>query len=153
MLKVQITYPSLEDERLVMRQNTQNNTSPKLTAVVQPAQILEARELVKKVYMDEKIEQYILDIVFATRQPENYKLAKLKPLIQYGVSPRATISLAIASKAYAFIKGRGYVIPDDIRAVAMDVMRHRLGLTYEAEAENITPENIIVEILNAVEVP
>jgi MoxR-like ATPase len=114
---------------------------------------LNGRQLVREVYMDEKIEQYILDIVFATRFPEDYKLAKLKPLISYGGSPRASISLAHAAKAYAFIKRRGYVIPEDIRAVCHDVLRHRIGLTYEAEAENITSEQIINEILNAVEVP
>ena len=115
--------------------------------------ILNARKLVREVYMDEKIEQYILDIVFATRFPEEYKLGKLKPFINYGASPRASINLALAAKAYAFIKRRGYVIPEDVRAICHDVMRHRIGLTYEAEAENMTSENIINEILNVVEVP
>ena len=112
-----------------------------------------ARKTVREVYMDEKIERYIIDIVFATRNPEEYKLSKLKPLIAYGGSPRASINLALASKAYAFIKRRGYVIPEDVRAICNDVLRHRIGITYEAEAENITSENIVSEILNAVEVP
>ena len=125
----------------------------KINAVVSPGEIMRARNLVREVYMDEKIEQYILDIVFATRFPEQYKLDKLKGLISYGASPRASINLALASKAYAFMKRRGYVIPEDVRAVCHDVMRHRVGITYEAEAENITSEQIINDILNVVEVP
>jgi MoxR-like ATPase len=153
MLKVVITYPKKEEERMVIRQNLNPNGNIKINPVVQPEDILKARKLVREVYMDEKIEQYILDIVFATRFPDEYKLNKLKPLISYGASPRASISLALAAKAYAFIKRRGYVIPEDVRAICHDVLRHRIGLTYEAEAENITSENIINDILNAVEVP
>jgi MoxR-like ATPase len=152
MLKVVITYPTHEEERLIIRQQMQADTAT-IQSVVTPAQIIKARQLVKSVYMDEKIERYILDIVFATRNPEDYKLSKLKSLISYGGSPRASINLAMAAKAYAFIKRRGYVIPEDIRAVSYDVLRHRIGITYEAEAENITSENIISEILNNVEVP
>jgi MoxR-like ATPase len=152
MLKVTITYPSQEEERQIMRQHMLEATST-IQSVVRPEQIVKARKLVKSVYMDEKIERYILDIVFATRNPEDYKLSKLKPLIAYGGSPRASINLALAAKAYAFIKRRGYVIPEDVRAICYDVLRHRIGVTYEAEAENITSENIISEILNTVEVP
>lgn len=153
MLKVVITYPKKEEERHIIRQNLNPAGALKINPVVSPEEILRARQLVREVYMDEKIEQYILDIVFATRFPEEYKLNKLKPLINYGASPRASISLALAAKAYAFIKRRGYVIPEDIRAVCHDVMRHRIGVSYEAEAENITSEHILNEILNAVEVP
>jgi MoxR-like ATPase len=152
MLKVQITYPSQEEERAIIRQHMNANITT-IQKVVSPTQIINARNLVKSVYMDEKIERYILDIVFATRNPEDYKLAKLKPLISFGGSPRASINLAMAAKAYAFIKRRGYVIPEDVRAISYDVLRHRIGVTYEAEAENITSENIISEILNTVEVP
>ncbi len=152
MMKVVINYPEKEEEKLIIRQNVQG-AALKISAVVKPEEIIAARNLVREVYMDEKIENYILDIVFATRKPEAYKLAKLKHLIAYGGSPRASINLALASKAYAFIKRRGYVIPEDVRAVCHDVLRHRVGLTYEAEAENITPENIISEIINVVEVP
>lgn len=152
MLKVVISYPKKEEERHIMRQNL-NHSGATINAVVSPLEIMEARKLVREVYMDEKIEQYILDVVFATRYPEEYKLKKLKPLIAYGASPRASISLGMAAKAYAFIKRRGYVIPEDIRAVCHDVMRHRIGMTYEAEAENISSEQVINEILNAVEVP
>ncbi len=152
MLKVVITYPKKEEERLILRQNV-NDSFEKVNAVVKPEDILKARDLVRTVYMDEKIEQYILDIVGATRTPEAYKLDKMKHLISYGGSPRASINLAMASKAYAFIKRRGYVIPEDVRAICHDVLRHRIGLTYEAEAENITAENIINDILNTVEVP
>jgi MoxR-like ATPase len=153
MLKVVITYPKKEEERNIIRYNLNPGGMSMINAVVTPEDILRARHLVKEVYMDEKIEQYILDIVFATRFPEEYKLPKLKPLINYGASPRASISLALAAKAYAFIKRRGYVIPEDIRAVCHDVMRHRIGITYEAEAENINSEHILNEILNVVEVP
>ena len=152
MLKVVITYPQKEEERAIIRQNLQAIPT-KINAVVSTDEILEARQLVREIYMDEKIEQYILDIVFATRFPDQYKLAHLKNWISFGASPRASISLALAAKAYAFIKRRGYVIPEDIRAVAHDVLRHRIGLTYEAEAENITSEDIINDILNTVEVP
>ena len=153
MLKVVITYPKKEEERNIIRYNLNPQGVSKINPVVSPEDILRARQLVREVYMDEKIEQYILDIVFATRFPEEYTLSKLKPLISYGASPRASISLAHAAKAYAFIKRRGYVIPEDIRAICHDVMRHRIGVTYEAEAENITSENILNEILNVVEVP
>lgn len=153
MLKVVITYPKQEEERHIIRYNLNPSGFGKINPVVSPEDIIQARQLVREVYMDEKIEQYILDIVFATRFPEDYKLPRLKPLISYGGSPRASISLALAAKAYAFIKRRGYVIPEDVRAVCHDVMRHRIGITYEAEAENITSEQIINEILNVVEVP
>ena len=152
MLKVVINYPEKEEEKLIIRQNV-SGAIQTITQIVKPEEILRARDLVREVYMDEKIENYILDIVFATRNPDTYKLSKLKHLIAYGGSPRASINLALASKAYAFIKRRGYVIPEDVRAVCRDVMRHRIGLTYEAEAENITSEDIIAEILNVVEVP
>ena len=135
-----------------MRQNIAGG-APATNAVVDPASILKARDVVREVYMDEKIERYILDIVFATREPKNFKLEKLTALISYGGSPRATINLALASKAYAFIRRRGYVVPEDVRAVCHDVLRHRIAVTYEAEAENVTSEQIIDDILNAVEVP
>jgi MoxR-like ATPase len=153
MLKVVIGYPTKEEERLIIRQNLNPEGMSKISPIIDPADIMNARKLVREVYMDEKIERYILDVVFATRNPEEYKLQKLKPLIAYGGSPRASINLALASKAYAFMKRRGYVIPEDVRSVCFDVMRHRVGLTYEAEAENVTSENILSEILNAVEVP
>jgi MoxR-like ATPase len=152
MLKVKIGYPSREEEMAIMRQNVLGNEKA-VKAVVSTKDILSARDVVRQVYMDEKIERYILDIVFATREPKNYKLDKLAPLISYGASPRATINLALASKAHAFIKRRGYVIPEDVRAICPDVMRHRVAVTYEAEAEEITPEQIVTEILNHVEVP
>ncbi len=152
MLKVIIEYPGKEDEKLIIRQNVAGQF-PTTTPVLKPAEILKAREVVREVYMDEKIENYITDIVFSTRFPKEHKLAKLEPLISYGGSPRASINLALAAKAYAFIRRRGYVIPEDIRAVCPDVLRHRIGLTYEAEAENITAEDIITDILNTVEVP
>ncbi len=153
MLKVVIGYPNKEEERQIIRYNINPTQQSKLHEVVSTQDIIEARQLVQEVYMDEKIEQYIIDIVFATRNPADYNLQKLAPLIAYGGSPRASINLALASKAYAFIKRRGYVIPEDVRAVCMDVMRHRVGITYEAEAENMTSEMIVNEILNAVEVP
>lgn len=152
MLKTVITYPQKEEEQQFMR-TLVNGEHHEVKPVATTQDIMRARQLVKQVYMDEKIEKYILDIVFASRQPENNKLQKLKPLIQYGGSPRASINLALASKAFAFIRRRGYVIPEDVRAVVHDVMRHRIGLTYEAEAENIKTEDIINEIINAVEVP
>jgi MoxR-like ATPase len=152
MLKVKIGYPTREEELTIMRQNILG-TDKVVKHVVSPKEILSAREVVKQVYMDEKIERYILDIVFATREPKNFKLDKLAPLISYGASPRASINLALASKAHAFIKRRGYVIPEDVRAICPDVMRHRIAVTYEAEAEEITPEQVVTEILNHVEVP
>ena len=152
MLKVIVDYPKKEEERLIVRMNN-SGVFPQAQKVIEPADIVKAREVVREVYMDEKIERYIVDIVYASRTPEEYGLPSLKNLIAYGASPRASISLAMAAKAYAFIKRRGYVIPEDVRAVAPDVMRHRIGLTYEAEAENITTEEIINEILNIVEVP
>lgn len=153
MLKVVIGYPTKEDERRIITSNINPNGMPVPNSILTPEDIVKARGVVKDVYMDEKIERYIVDIVFASRFPKDYKLQKFEGLISYGGSPRASINLALASKAYAFIKRRGYVIPEDVRAVCTDVMRHRVGLTYEAEAENITSENIIAEILNTVEVP
>jgi MoxR-like ATPase len=152
MLKVVVDYPKKEEERQIVRMNN-TGEFPKPQAVVSPEDIVRARQVVREVYMDEKIERYIVDIVYATRTPAEYGLGKLKDLISYGGSPRASISLAMASKAYAFIKRRGYVIPEDVRAVCNEVLRHRIGLTYEAEAENVTPEEIIAETLNAVIVP
>lgn len=152
MLKAVIDYPKMEDERLVVRQNLKG-AFEKVNQVVSVEQILRAQEAVREVYMDEKIEKYILDIIFATRYPENYKLEKLKPLISFGSSPRGSINLATAAKCYAFIKRRGFVIPEDVRAVVHDVLRHRIGVTYEAEAENITSMDIINKIVNEIEVP
>jgi len=152
MLKITIGYPNREEERLIMRQNI-SGSFPQVKPVVTPANILKARAVLQEVYMDEKIERYILDIVFATRTPKEFKLEKLASLINYGGSPRASINLALAAKAFAFIKRRGYVIPEDVRAVCHDVLRHRIAVTYEAEAENVTSEHIIDEIVNAVEVP
>ena len=152
MLKVIINYPKKDEEKLILRQNI-SNAGAKINAVVKPDDIIRAREVCREIYLDEKIENYITDIVFASRYPSDYKLKKFANMISYGGSPRATINLALAAKAYAFIKHRGYVIPEDIRAVAPDVLRHRIGLTYEAEAENITTEEIINEILNTIEVP
>ena len=152
MLKVIIDYPKKEEEKIILRQNI-NQDYPEIKPVTSTKEILNARKVCREVYLDEKIENYITDIVFASRFPNDYKLKKFANLISYGGSPRATINLALAAKAYAFIKRRGYVIPEDVRAVAPDVMRHRIGLTYEAEAENITTEEIINEILNMVEVP
>ena len=152
MLKVVVNYPKKEEERLIVRMNN-SGTFPKASPVLKPEDIIKARQVVRDVYMDEKIERYIVDLVYATRTPADYGLSKLSDLIAYGGSPRASISLSMASKAYAFIKRRGYVIPEDVRAVCNEVLRHRIGLTYEAEAENVTPENIIAEIINAVEVP
>ena len=152
MLKVVIDYPKKEEEKIILRQNI-NKEYPEIKPVTSTKEILNARKVCREVYLDEKIENYITDIVFASRYPNDYKLKKFANLISYGGSPRATINLAMAAKAYAFIKRRGYVIPEDVRAVAPDVMRHRIGLTYEAEAENITTEEIINEILNIVEVP
>ena len=152
MLKTVIDYPKMEDERLIIRQNLSGEYA-KVNPVVSVDQIIRAQQAVREVYMDEKIEKYILDIVFATRYPEKYKLENLKPLISFGSSPRGSINLAVAAKCYAFIKRRGYVIPEDVRAVVHDVLRHRIGITYEAEAENITSMDIINKIVNEVEVP
>ena len=152
MLKVVIDYPKKEEEMVILRQNI-NKEYPEVHKVTSTKDILNARKVCREVYLDEKIENYITDIVFASRYPEEFKLKKFAGMISYGGSPRASINLALAAKAYAFIKRRGYVIPEDVRAVAPDVMRHRIGLTYEAEAENITTEDIINEILNIVEVP
>ncbi len=152
MLKTVIDYPKLDDEQMIMRHNLQGSFGS-VNAVVSIDQIIRARESVKEVYMDEKIEKYILNIIFASRYPEDYRLAELRPLISFGASPRGSINLAMASKCYAFIKRRGYVIPEDVRAVVHDVLRHRIGITYEAEAENITSIDIINKIVNEVEVP
>ncbi len=152
MLKTVISYPEMDEEQIIMRQNLGQSNEP-IKPVVSIKQIMNARELVRKVYMDEKIEKYILDIVFATRFPEKYNLKRLKPLISFGASPRASINLALAAKAQAFIHRRGYVIPEDVRALAYEVLRHRIGVTYEAEAENVTSEDIITDILNNVLVP
>jgi MoxR-like ATPase len=152
MLKVVINYPKKDEEKLIIQQNLLKEF-PETSTILKPTDIVNARNVVRDVYMDEKIHKYIIDIVFATREPEEYKLAKYKEMISYGSSPRASIFLAQASKAFAFIKRRGYVIPEDVRAVCPDVMRHRIGLSYEAEASNITSEEIITDILNTIEVP
>ena len=152
MLKVIIGYPKKEEEKQIIRQNI-SGESFDLKPVIKPSEIVEDRDVVRKVYLDEKIEKYIVDIVFATRFPQDYELKDLKDMISFGASPRASINLALAARAYAFLKQRGYVIPEDIRAVCHDVLRHRIGLSYEAEANNITTEEVISEILNKVEVP
>ncbi|OYQ42282.1 AAA family ATPase [Flavobacterium aurantiibacter] len=152
MLKTVIDYPKIEEERLVIRQNLSGGFE-KVNAVISTEQIIRAQAAVREVYMDEKIEKYILDLIFATRYPEKYKLESIKPLISFGASPRGSINLATAAKCYAFIKRRGYVIPEDVRAVVYDVLRHRIGVTYEAEAENVTSVDIINKIINEVEVP
>ena len=152
MLKVVISYPSLEEEKLIIRENLRGEKK-NILPVTTAEEILKARAVVEEVYIDEKIEQYIADIVFASRYPEKYGLGELKDLITFGGSPRASISLAKAARAYAFIKRRGYVVPEDVRAVAHDVMRHRIGLSYEAEASNVTSEEIVSKIINKVEVP
>lgn len=152
MLKVVITYPKRDEERQILHQSLTSSHSDQ-RPILKPADIMHARTVVREVYMDEKIENYITDIIFATRFPDQYGLGKLQPLVSYGASPRGSISLAAASKAYAFMRRRGYVIPEDVRAVAMDVLRHRIGLTYEAEAENVTSEEVISEVLNRVDVP
>ena len=153
MLKVVIDYPKLEEEKLIIRSNLNGEIKKEVRPILTTQDILNAREVVRKVYLDEKIEQYIADIVFATRYPEKYGLRELKDYIEFGGSPRASISLALASRAYAFIKRRGYVIPEDVRAVAFDVLRHRIGLSYEAEANNVNAEDIISKVINKVEVP
>ena len=152
MLKVIIGYPTIEEEKKIMRENLAGSM-PEILPVSSAEEILKAREVVKQVYIDEKIEQYIADMVFATRYPKQYSLDELAPMITFGASPRASINLAKASRAYAFIKRRGYVVPEDVRAVAHDVLRHRIGLSYEAEANNITTEDIVSQIINKVEVP
>ena len=152
MLKVIISYPKKEEEKQIIRQNI-SGRKVEIKPVLKPSEIIEARDIVQKVYIDEKIERYIVDIVFATRFPQDHGLADLKEMISFGASPRASISLAMAARAYAFLKQRGYVIPEDVRAVCHDVLRHRIGLSYEAEANNMTAEEIISEILNKVEVP
>ncbi len=152
MMKVVIGYPKKEEEKLIIRQNIMGKR-PAITPVLKAEEILEARNIVRKVYLDEKIERYIVDIVFATRYPQEYGLENLKEMISFGASPRASINLALAARSYAFLKHRGYVIPEDVRAVCYDVMRHRIGLSYEAEANNLTSEDVISEILNKVEVP
>ncbi len=153
MLKVIVGYPDKKEEQLIIRQQVQGFVLPTVSKVVTTKEIIESRDLVRQVYMDEKIEQYIIDIVFATRYPDQYGLAKMKNMISYGGSPRASINLALAAKAYAFMNKRGYVIPDDIKAIAKDVLRHRIGLTYEAEAENVTTEILIDDILRTIQVP
>jgi len=153
MLKVKIDYPNREEEREIVKRTITGQTEQTIRPVVKPEVIIKARKLVRQVYMDEKIENYILDIVFATRQPEEYNLSQLKSLISYGGSPRASINLALAAKAQAFLNRRGYVIPDDVRNICADVLRHRIGLTYEAEAENISQEQIIEKVVNTIEVP
>ncbi len=152
LLKVVIGYPSREEERLIIRQNI-SNEKPQIVPLVRPQEIIEAQKIVEMIYVDEKIEKYIIDIVFATRYPKEAGLADLSNIIAFGASPRASISLAKAARAYAFLHNRGYVIPEDVRAVCHDVMRHRIGLTYEAEANNITADEIISNILDKVEVP
>lgn len=152
MIKAVIDYPKLDEERHIVRNNLLSNIA-KVKPVVTTKQILTAQETVREVYMDEKIENYILNLVFATRYPENYNLESIKPLISFGASPRGSINLATAAKCHAFLKHRGYVIPEDVRAIIFDVLRHRIGLTYEAEAENITSEDLITQIINEVEVP
>ena len=152
MLKTVIDYPKLEEEQLIVRNNLSSSLA-NVKPVVTSKQIISAQETVREVYMDEKIENYILNLIFATRYPENYNLAKIKPLISFGASPRGSINLATAAKCHAFLRHRGYVIPEDVRAVIYDVLRHRIGLTYEAEAENITTEDLITQIINEVEVP
>ena len=152
MLKVVVGYPGKDEEKQIIRMNN-SGEFPKASPVISPEDIIRARKVVRDVYMDEKIERYIVDIVYATRTPGDYGLGKIKDLVSYGASPRASISLAAAAKAYAFIRRRGYVIPEDVRAVCNEVMRHRIGLTYEAEAENVTTEQVIAEVINAVNVP
>ena len=152
MLKVVIDYPTMDEEKLIVRQKLEGDSS-EVCPILRPEKIMEARKVVEQVYVDEKISQYIADIVFATRYPERYNLKDISNYISFGGSPRASINLAYAGRAYAFLKRRGYVIPEDIRAVAHDVLRHRIGITYEAEAANITSDNIIDEVINKVVVP
>jgi len=153
IMKVIVDYPKMHEEQMIIRQNVHGLALPPVKQIVSVLEIGNARELVRQIYMDEKIEQYILDIVFATRQPEKYKLEKLKPLISYGASPRGSINLALAAKAQAFLNKRGFVIPEDVRSICKDVLRHRIGLTYEAEAESINVENVIEDVLKQINVP
>ena len=153
IMKVVVGYPKMHEEQQILRQNTQNLSTPTIKQVVSVQEVLSAKELTRHIYMDEKIEQYILDIVFATRVPEKYQLEKIKPLISYGASPRGSINLALAAKAQAFLNKRGFVIPEDVRSICNDVLRHRIGLTYEAEAESVKVEDVIEEILKKVNVP
>lgn len=153
LMKVVVGYPSREEEQLIIRQNVQGLSTPTINQVVSMSEILHARQIVRDIYMDEKVEQYILDIVFATRNPADFKLENLKPLISYGSSPRGSINLAVAAKAQAFLHKRGYVVPEDVRSISNDVLRHRIGLTYEAEAENITTENVVQQIIQKINLP
>ncbi|MCU0384921.1 MAG: MoxR family ATPase [Flavihumibacter sp.] len=153
IMKVVVGYPSRQEEQLIIRQQVQGMRPPVIQQVVSMSELVEARDLTRQIYMDEKIEQYIIDIVFATRRPAEYGLAKLEPLISYGGSPRASINLALAAKAHAYLSKRAFVIPEDVKAIAKDVLRHRVGLTYEAEAENVNVEQVIEDILGAVQVP
>jgi len=153
IMKVVVDYPKMHEEQMIMRQNVQGLVVPAVHQVVSIQEVVNARELTRQIYMDEKIEQYILDIVFATRRPEKYNLEKLKPLISYGASPRGSINIALAAKSQAFLNKRGFVIPEDIRSICKDVLRHRLGLTYEAEAENVSVEDVIEDVLKAINVP
>jgi MoxR-like ATPase len=153
IMKVIVDYPKMHEEQMIIRHNVQGMTLPVIKQVVSAQEVLNARELTRQIYMDEKIEQYILDIVFATRKPEQYNLEKLKPLISYGASPRGSINLALAAKSQAFLNKRGFVIPEDIRSICKDVLRHRIGLTYEAEAENVNVEDVIEDVLKAINVP
>lgn len=153
IMKVIVQYPEKAEEQLIIRQNVMGLKAPEVTQVVTMQEVMQAKELTRQIYMDEKVENYILDIVFATRTPEKYKLEKLKPLIAYGGSPRASINLALAAKAQAFLNKRGFVIPEDVRSISKDVLRHRIGLTYEAEAENVNVETVVDEVLRAIQVP
>jgi MoxR-like ATPase len=153
IMKVIVDYPTKQEEQVIIRQNVQGTKSPEVGRVVSMQEVLQAKDLVRQIYMDEKVENYILDIVFATRYPEKYRMEKLKPLIAYGGSPRASINLALAAKAHAFLNKRGFVIPEDVRSISKEVLRHRIGLTYEAEAENVNVENIIDDILRVIQVP
>ncbi|HVG13627.1 MAG TPA: MoxR family ATPase, partial [Chitinophagaceae bacterium] len=153
LMKVVVGYPTRGEEQVIMRQNVQGLAAPVVNPVVSMQEILSARQMTRDIYMDEKVEQYILDIVFATRSPEQFKLDKLKPIISYGSSPRGSINLAVAAKAQAFLNKRGYVVPEDVKSICVDVLRHRIGLTYEAEAENITAINVIEQILEKVNTP
>lgn len=153
IMKVIVDYPKMHEEQMILRTNVQGAGFPTVKQVVSVSEITQARDLTKQVYMDEKIEQYILDIVFATRKPDQYKLEKLKPLISYGASPRGSINLALAAKAQAFLNKRGFVIPEDVRSICKDVLRHRIGLTYEAEAENVNVEDVIEDVLKQINVP
>ncbi len=153
LLKVVVTYPTMKEEQAIIRQNVEGSTAPTINPVLSTFEILEARKLVRQIYMDENVERYILSLVFATREPDKHGLEKLKPVIAYGASPRGSIALALASKAQAFLNGRGYVTPDDVRAIAHSVLRHRIGLSYEAEAENVTAESVIDQILQKTTTP